>query len=239
MDREATKHSVTSAAANWKIAGILLLAVLSGYVVVGLLAWTVFWRRPLIASSNSPDGQLLLRLKGDPTHPNQPLIDSTVYFDLYRDEQPVLLNKYLHSGDDFDPSFNDLYPQRRWISNSVIRFTREDLSQQKFDTLVVRNETDQTIQYLEIKSRDKFLIFDLKPRSQERLSASPQSRSRSDLSWLDVEGEFADGRVIPWKGTNFIIDHEGPFEYGITITPEGVQILSSKLSEYQPQRTVQ
>jgi hypothetical protein len=234
MDFETGTHAVTRASANGKVARILLLVVALSGCVLALITWTVFGRRPLIASLRSPDDQLVLRLKGDPTRPNQPIFDSTVYFDLFRGEQPVLLDKYLHSGDFFDPCFNDLYPQHRWISNSAIRFMREDIAGEKFDTLVLRNETDQTIRYLEIESRDKFLVFDLPARSQVRLSAAPQSASRADLSWLNVEGEFADGRAISWMGTNFMIDgHQGPFEYGITISPNGAQILSSQLAEYR------
>lgn len=211
---------------------LLSLLLLAGVSIVGLIVTRAYFARPLFSTITSPDGALSLRLRGDPTGPIQPIIDHSVYFDLFHKGQPVLINKYLHSGDWFDPSFNNLYRQHDWVTNSAIRFSWESVAAAKCDALVVVNHAKQRISYLNLKSRDLFLLFDLGPGSETRLCASPQS-SRSSLSWLDVEGEFADGKPIPWEGTNFEIDRDGPLEYQIVITSEGARILSSQLREYR------
>ena len=172
----------------------------------------------------------MLRLKGDPTGPLQPIIDHSVYFDLIRDEQPVLVNKYLHSGDWLDPSFNDLYKQHNWVTNSLIRFSRADVAATKCDRLVVHVDTNRPISFLYIQSRDLFLVFNPEPQSRFELCAHPQK----SMGWIEVEGEFADGKPVPWKGTNFTIDYKpGPFEYQISITSDGPNISSSQLREYR------
>ena len=193
-----------------------------------------FLARPLFSTITFPDGARSLRLRGDPTRPIQPIIDHSVYFDLFHKGQPVLVNKYLHSGDWFDPSFNDLYRQHEWVTNSAIRFSWENSAATRCDKLVVRVDTKTPISYLYIESRDLFLVFNPEPGSQFTLCASPQTW----LSWLEVEGEFADGKPIPWKGSNFTIHSTGPFEYQISITSDGPNIWSPQLHEYNPNRVI-
>lgn len=216
---------------------LLAVIVLSGVAFVAVTAARRLLRRPVFSTIRSPDDKLMLRLKGDPTRPLTPITDHSVDFDLFRNGQPVVVDKYLHSGDWFDPSFNDSYRQHEWVTNSVIRFSWESLPATKCDQLVVRVETKKPINYLYIESKDLFLVFNPEPDSQFTLCAFPQSL-KTDLSWVEVEGEFADGQAIPWKGTNFIIDHTpGPFEYQISITSNGPKIYNSRLPEYDPKRT--
>lgn len=215
------------------IAILVSVMVLAGASLVGVTVLRALFARPLFSTIPSPDGALSLRLKGDPTGPIQPIIDHSVSFDLFHNGQPVLVNKFVHSGDWLDPSFNDLYRQHDWVTNSVIRFSRVSVDATKCDRLVVRVETKKPITYLYIESRDLFLVFNPKPESQFSLCAYPQTW----LSWIEVEGEFAGGEPIRWKGTNFTINYSpGPFEYQISITADGPNIWSSQLSEYIPER---
>jgi hypothetical protein len=231
MDHEATKNTLVGTSKKWPV---ILLAViaLSGVAFVAGTAARLLLLQPVFLTIRSPDDKLMLRLKGDPTRPMTPIIDHSVYFDLFRNGQPVVANKYLHWGDWFDPSFNDSYRQHDWVTNSVIRFSWESLAGTKCDQLVVRVDTTERINYLYIESKDLFLVFNPGPGSQFTLCAFPQSW-KSSMSWVEVEGEFADGKAIPWKGTNFIIDHTpGPFEYQISITSDAVDISSSQLPKY-------
>jgi len=140
----------------------------------------------------------------------------------------------LHFGDWFDPSFNDLYTQHRWLSNTTIQFSREAAPEPDGDRLVVRNDTDKAISYLLIESRDKFLVFNLDPRSELKLRANPQSPLTRDLSGIRVEGEFADSRPIHLKGVEFKIrEQKGPFDYQISIKAGGAQVTSPQLTEYR------
>ena len=208
-----------------------LIGIFFGTLLVTvLLAWAVLKKRPVISELASPNGDLVLRLTGDPTTPMTPFRDHSVYFDLSSNAQPVLADKFFHFGDWFDSSFNDLYTQHRWLSNTTIQFSRAAASEPECDRLVVRNDTDKAISYLLIESRDKFLVFNLHPRSELKLRPNPQSY----LSWIEVEGEFADSRPIDWKGVNFTIrEQKGPFDYHISITAGGARVTSPQLAEYR------
>jgi hypothetical protein len=76
-------------------------------------------------------------------------------------------------------------------------------------------------------------MFDLQPHARTKLYASTQTW----LSWLEVDGEFADGKDIPYKGVNFTINRglPGPFTYEIAINDDGPTISSSQLSVYRPE----
>lgn len=203
-------------------------------LVTVLVAWALLRKRPVISEIASPNGDLVLRLTGDPTRPLTPFRDQSVYFDLSRNAKPVLADKFMHFGDWFDPSFNDLYKQHRWLSNTTIQFLREAAPEPECDRLVVRNDTDQAISYLLIESRDLFLVFNLNPRSEVKIRPTPQSPLTSGLSWIEVEGEFTDNRRIDWKGINFTIrEQKGPFDYHISINTGGAQVTSPQLAEYR------
>ena len=209
---------------------ILVLIVLIGVVLVALIAHEVFAQTPIISSIASPDKTYLLHLKGHETRPFLPIIEHSVYFDVFRNKELDLRNRSLHSGDWFDPSFKDLYPQYNWVSNSVIRFGREAIDEDKYDSLIVSNDSNQPINYLRIQSADLFLLFDLAPKSNVRLSAYPQTW----LSWITVEGEFRSGELIQRNGSNFSLNGSGPFQYEISISESGSRINGSRLNEYLP-----
>ena len=219
---------------------VLVAICFGALLVTALVAWALLRKRPVISEIASPNGDLVLRLTGDPTRATTPFRDHSVYFDLSRNAQPVLSNKFLHFGDWLDPSFNDLYTQHRWLSNTTIQFLREAAPEPECDRLVVRNNTDQAISYLRIESRDLFLVFNLDPRSEVRIRPTPQSPQTSDLSWIEVEGEFADNRRIDWKGVNFTIrEQKGPFDYHISINAGGAQVTSPQLAEYRDNSTTE
>jgi hypothetical protein len=211
---------------------VVLLGVLIGAMAAAMLWIAILWvRQPVFSTITSPDGAVSLRLKGYPNRPINPFGTNTVYFDLIRGGQPVAAGRYLYSGEWGEPSYNEFYTQHNWISNSVLRFSRENVSATQCDTLVVKNLTAKPISYLYIKSNDLFIVIGPNPQSDFRICAAPQR----SISWVEVEGQFADGTLIPFKGSNFTIDDRpGPFEYRIVIAPDGPQILSSQLAEYDP-----
>ena len=209
-------------------------------LVTGLVAWALLRKRPVISEIASPNGDLTLRLTGDPTMPMTPFRDHWVYFDLSRNAKPVLADRFLHFGDWLDPSFNFLYTQHRWPSNNMIQFLREAAPESECDRLVVRNNTDQAISYLRIESRDLFLVFNLDPRSEVNIRPTPQSLMTRELSWIEVEGEFADYRRIDWKGVNFSMGgQKGPFDYHISINAGGAQVTSPQLAQYRDPSTLE
>src|SRR5436190_19056966 len=112
-----------------KVLLVLLLILVLGAIALTVVAGRrIFAKPPLISTITSPDGILWLQLKGNPAKPTQPIIDHSVHFDLFRNGQPVLRDKYVHQGDWFDPGFNNLYRQHDWVTNSVIRFSWESVA---------------------------------------------------------------------------------------------------------------
>ena len=98
-------------------------------------------------------------------------------------------------------------------------FKRESGDENERDTLILSNNTNKQIRYLRVQAVDLFLVFDLKPKSQMKLSAYPQTW----LSWITVEGKFDGGERISKQGTNFSIESKmkGPFQYEISINENG------------------
>lgn len=121
-----------------------------------------------------------------------------VRFHVLKNGKPFLPNQYLHSGDSEDMSFEMGNPNHRWINESTIQFYREQyFNDSPPDNLVVVNNTSEIIKYTKIESLDKLLLFDLQPGSTTKIITP---RPRGDSKWVDVVGEFADGRKI--MGTN-------------------------------------
>jgi hypothetical protein len=217
---------------EWMAKSILSLIILLGVLFVSLIAYRTFAQESLISTITSPDKTYALRLTGQKSRPKVPLIAHTVYFDLFRNNEPVELKKVLHSGFWFDASFDTSYPRHSWVSNSIIMFYQKISKENERDTLILSNNTDKWIRYVRVQSVDLFLIFDVKPKSQTKLTAYPQTW----LSWLTVEGEFVDGNIISKNGTNFSIDPKlkGPFQYNISINDAGPEIESPQLKKYEP-----
>lgn len=143
-------------------------------------------------TTSSPLKTYTLSLTGQKERPL--FFTAEVRFDVLKNGAPFLSNQYLHSGDSEDMSFEMGYPSHRWITEKTIQFYREQyFNDGPPDNLVVVNNTAETIKYTKIESVDKLLLFDLQPGSATKI-VTP--RPRGDSKWVDVVGEFADGRKI-------------------------------------------
>jgi hypothetical protein len=131
-----------------------------------------------------------------------------VRFNVLKNGTSFLSNRYLHSGDSQDLSFEMGYPNLRWINESTIQFYREEyFNDGKPDTLTVVNNSRQSIKYAKVESVDKFLLFEMEPGSSRKML---NSRPRGDSKWLSVEGELSDGGNF--AGTNVTL----PSQKGIS-----------------------
>ena len=195
----------------------------------------VYWKLqgpPIFATIESPDKTYLVHLRGKRTRPAFPWWMHWVYCDLYRNGEPVIRLRQVHSGDGFDPGFDDLYTTHTWVSNSTLMFHRGKVGERGLDTVNITNNTSKPIRFLEVGAVEKFLLFDLPPQGRIKLSASAQTWS----PWVEVEGEFADGKGLPWKGVNFTDPNlKGPFTYDIVISDNGLSISSPELPVYRPE----
>jgi len=210
---------------------LVALGTFVGAIVLSIFAFRTAGHRPVFFTTESPDKTYVVLLRGKEFRPRLPITEHSVYSDVYRHGELVTSGRELHSGDWFDPAFENLYNGYEWVNSSTLMFHRRRGHEGAFDTLNVTNNTSNSIKFLRVQSVEMFLLFDLKPKARVNLSASPQSW----LSWINVEGEYEDGTSIPSKGVNFEIDtsQRGPFTYEITINDDGATISSSKLRAYR------
>jgi hypothetical protein len=139
-----------------------------------------------------PKGTYTVKLTGQKERPY--FFTNEVHFHVFKNEKTFLNDKYLHSGDAFDLSFESGYPNYQWLDENILHFYNEkNFIADKPDNLIVVNKTDKVIKYLRIYSQDKFLLFDIQPGSETKI---PVTNFSSEYLWVDVEGENDEGRNI-------------------------------------------
>lgn len=148
-------------------------------------------------------------------------------FSVYKKGQPVI--EKMDIGDDSN-LFDDLYPDHSWVADSILRFGNKDPDELGHDEVVVRNNSNQVIAYLQVRTCkwEMFWLFDVQPNSMVKLSACPQ------IIWLDFYGKFSGGKNIPFVGMNFKIGSKRRTtgHYLITIADEGTSIDSPDFEGY-------
>jgi hypothetical protein len=170
-------------------------------------------------STSSPGGTCTVSLTGQKERPVFFMVE--VRFDVSKGGEVFLTDKHLHSFDPLDLSFEMGYPDHRWLSESTIQFYREEyFNYGEPDTFVLVNNTGRAIKYALVESTDKFLLFDLPAESTTKLLNSPQ---RGDFKWLNIAGEFGDGRSIVSKPVDLAISNtpRGGATYNISINADG------------------
>ena len=210
---------------------LVALSTFLGAIVLSIFAFKTIGHMPVIYTTESPDKTYAVLLRGKDFRPRLPIIEHSVYFDLYRNGEQVARGREIHSGDWFDPAFENYYPGYVWVNSSTLMFHRRKGDEEAFDTLNITNNTSKSIKFLRVQAIDMFLLFDLKPQARVSLSASPQTW----FSWVTAKGEFEDGTRIRYNAENFEIDNRqrGPFTYEITINEDGPTISNSKLRVYR------
>ncbi len=206
---------------------IILLIVLAAGTVIYKWFFESVW-----LTTSSPNKTYTVELTGDKSRGGF-IIPSVVGYRVFKDNEIVAKNSSVHSGDWMDISFELAYPEHAWVSENVLRFWRNPhLPREidKFDILLISNDTDKTIKYLEVKARDMFLVFDLQPNSTLRLSSTHQSWNYS----IGIEGEFEDGRNIEY-GTGFTHDDKlnKHLCHCLSVDYSSVKMESLQMDEYE------
>jgi hypothetical protein len=151
------------------------------------------------------------------------IYSSVVGYKVIKDGDIIAQDSSVHSGDWMDISFELAYPQQAWIDENVLRFWGDDNLREKrnkFDTLLISNETDRAIDYLEVKAKDLFLIFDMPPRSRMKLLFSHHTEGTG--FW--VQGAFEDGKAFSY-GTSFrAIESNEQLQYCMSVNETGIRI---------------
>jgi hypothetical protein len=206
---------------------IILLIVLAAGVVTYKWMFESVW-----LTTSSPNKTYTVELTGNKGRGGL-IIPSVVGYKVFKDSQIMAKNSWVHSGDWMDISFELAYPEHAWVSENVIRFWRNPHipeEKDKFDVLLISNDTDKTIKYLEVKARDMFFVFDLQPNSTLRLSSTHQSWSYG----IWIGGEFEDGENIEY-GTGFTHRDKlnKPLRHCLSVNYGYVKIESPQMDGYE------
>jgi hypothetical protein len=207
--------SIREASIKWALSIIALFGVL----ILSFLLYKTSVKQTAFLTTSSPARTYTVYLTGQKQRPLFFTVE--VRFNVLKNGDSFLANKYLHSGDSGDLSFEAGYPNHRWINENTIQFYREQyFNDGKPDTLVVLNHTNKTIKYIRIESVDKFLLFDLQAGSTTNML---NSRPRGDSKWLRVGGEFSDGRSIVGNDVTLPVRRElrgSPITYYIEVNDD-------------------
>ncbi len=138
---------------------------------------------------SSPGGTYTVILRGRKERPMLPRMNE-VRFDILKNEASFVPDQYFLSGDHFDTSFEDGYPNHQWLGENGVHFYDEySLKEIKpADTLIVFNKTNKVIKYLRLdcSDRDKIFLFDVQPESEVSILISPPG---GDSKSISVESE--------------------------------------------------
>lgn len=183
---------------NKIIVNLALLLAFTGAAVGSVTLWKITTQSESFLSTTSPKGTYTVRLTDRKDRPKIPLLNHKVLFSVTRDGKVVLANRYLHSGDWFDPSFDLLCPDYTWETDEVLHFYKKEFSTEAPpEKIIVLNKTREMIQYLRVTSVDTFLLFRRAARICDNSDCFPP---RGDFAWINVEGEFQGGRPIKGSG---------------------------------------
>ncbi|MFN2514122.1 MAG: hypothetical protein ABR568_22250, partial [Pyrinomonadaceae bacterium] len=179
----------------------LALLTVAVFLAVGVLssAMIVRWwfaERPVWLSASSPNSAYKVELTGDKGRGGF-IIESVVRYNLIKNEQLLVKNQLAHRGDAMDISFELAYPEHAWVKENVQRFWRNPDRPQDAgtDELLITNDTNKVINYLQIKSQDMFFVFDVQPHSNLKLLFSHQSGG----NYIWCKGEFEDRSRIEYS----------------------------------------
>lgn len=130
--------------------------------------------------------------------------------------------------DQWEPSFRDTTPVIEWIDDSMLRMGDDRSSQPFLDEVLILNNTDEYLKYMDVTygKYESFKVFDIAPKSQVALRASPHFRpdntSNSALGYggMTRSGkEFHDAIYGKEKRTRA----EGPLSFHITINTKDLR----------------
>lgn len=171
------------------------------FVILITVLITRFSNNSQFLKTSSPDGTYILKLIGEKDRPL--FFTNEVRFNVEKNNKSFLKNKYLHSADAFDLSFELGYPNYHWFSKNGIQFyNKKEFAKNEKLILIIFNESEEKIKYLRVQSKDKILLFDIQPQSQTKIFVTGD---KNDYLWIEVEGENYKGETFG-KNLNILKD---------------------------------
>ena len=198
-------------------AGTLALAVSVGCVPPGPSPSAVL---------RSPNGRYVVQLYGSTGRAYLPVGEHVVRAEVVKDGSHYINRRAIHSADWFDTAFSVDYVRAEWAAENALRFHWLVTGRHAgADRVLVVNEAEADIRFLQVKAGDLFILLDLVPGAAIELQATPQ-RPMGDLSWISVEGELADGTALPQRGVSFVLSdrRELRHQYRIVVREEGAEV---------------
>jgi hypothetical protein len=179
--------------------------------------------------SASPDGAYLLKIKSRAEPPKgTSKYTEHVEIRFFKGEE-VIYSYVWENFDQYEPSFRDTAPIIEWVDNNVLRMGEDRSDEPFFDELIISNNTDEYLKNVGVSySRyESFDAFDLAPRSQIMLRASPGFKPSSGApNWsLGYSGMTQGGRnfVGTMEGKKRTSPSDGPLKFLIAINPKDLK----------------
>ncbi|MBX7172419.1 MAG: hypothetical protein K1X72_15740 [Pyrinomonadaceae bacterium] len=206
------------------ILGIFIMAF-----VLGIIAWLFLEKPKVFFTTTSPTGVYTVELIGDKSRPSLPWMNHKVSFNLYKNDNVMVENGYVYSGDLFDSDFAELFPENKWVNQSVFRVGAGlDITDNNQYSMIISNKTNKVIKYLKVGAKENlFFIFEILPNSKIELLAPLQP-------YISAIGEFENGQIIKRNGINFIGKPES-ISLGktcITIVEDSIKIENTSSAGY-------
>ena len=203
---------------------LIFIGGLFGASILTFALYKISINRSSFLVTSSPKGTYTVELTGQKERPY--FFTNEVRFHVLKNEKLFLRNKYLYSGDSFDLSFELGYPNYEWLNENALHFyDGKKFNAGKPDTLIIFNKTDKMIKYLRVQSTDKFLLFNIQPGSETKISVTNFSK---EYLWVDVEGENFEGQIIGNSANLSKNKTTHPFTFYIYVNNGSLTIESSQ-----------
>jgi hypothetical protein len=141
---------------------------------------------------------------------------------LFLKGQEVIRDYIWENTDQYELSFRDVAPIVEWVDNNVLRMGQDRSDQPFFDELIISNNTDEYLREVGVSygRKESFNVFDLAPRSEITLRASPGFKpDGTSNSYLGYSGTAQSGKkfVGTMEGKKRTSSADGPLKFSIMI----------------------
>lgn len=197
---------------------VTILCVLAGVIMLWVALEQI--SGPPFFSTHSPDSTYTANLYGQKERPRFFTVE--VEMEVLKNGTAFMPRDVIHAGDFMDISFELAYPDHEWIGNRVLHlYDKEEFAADVLQEISLINESGKDVRHLEIRSGDRYFLFDLNPGENLRLSAPPP---KGDFASVWIGGEFEGGEQFSSGGTLRVKDKKHLPLFSIFIASDGVNI---------------
>ena len=176
----------------------------------------------------SPNGVYHVKIKSR-AEPAKGTSKYTEHVDIHFFKGEEVIHSYVwENSDQYEPSFRDTAPIIEWVDNNVLRMGEDRSNQPFYDELIISNNTDEYLKNVDVSygRYESFDAFDLAPRSQITLRASPGFKpDGTSNSYLGYSGMTQSGRkfVGTMEVKKRASSADGPLKFSITINSKDLK----------------